>query len=103
MPPVYCSTAGSAADHQSSTTMLSTAQALKEWDSIHKVLDEIKAHVAADPSCASVPQSMFEWLNSSPLLSQDVLASPLATWKQLLKKQVSKAGLSSYSSAPHWW
>lgn len=70
--------------------MLSTAQALKEWDSVLKLLAKIKAD-AAHPNQHSLPNN---WLNLRRQLDEAInalamrLASPNVTWKQLLKKKV---------------
>jgi hypothetical protein len=67
--------------------MLSTNQALKQWDSVLKLLAGIKAHVAAHPG-QNLPENLLRHMHGSfEALSQD-LALPAATWKQLLKKKV---------------
>jgi hypothetical protein len=69
--------------------MLSTAQALKEWDTVLKLLAEVKAHAAAHPTVRPLPANLQDRLgNSSGALLKD-LASPVATWKQLVRKKVS--------------
>jgi hypothetical protein len=68
--------------------MLSTAQALAEWERVLKQLAEVKAHAAAHPD-SPMPTSLETMLNGSVVVLSRELASPVATWKQLLKKKVS--------------
>jgi hypothetical protein len=74
-------------------TMLSTSHALKEWDSVPKVLAEVKAYAAAHPEQPTLPADLESQLEKSADALLKQLASPHATWKQLLKKKVSPARL----------
>lgn len=69
--------------------MLSTAQALTEWDTVLKSLADLKAHAAAHPD-QPPPLNVIDRLNHAGFSLEKDLASPLATWKQLLKKKVSR-------------
>jgi hypothetical protein len=69
--------------------MLSTTQALKEWDSVLKLLAEVKAHAAAHPNQQSMPINLEGQLAGSVAALSKELASPHVMWKQLLKKKVS--------------
>ena len=69
--------------------MLSTAQALKEWDRVVKLLSEVKGASVQD--CGQ-PAMCDQWVGESVQTLSRELASPIATWKQLLKKQVSTLG-----------
>jgi hypothetical protein len=74
------------ADHRSPCTMLSTAEALQEWDNVLKLLADIKA---APPDQHIKPAQLAHRINdSNAALGQD-LATPIATWEQLLQKQVN--------------
>jgi hypothetical protein len=68
--------------------MLSKAQAVKEWETSLKVLAEIQAHAAAHPNQPTTPSHLTNKLSMSGVSLSRELASPVATWKQLLKKQV---------------
>jgi hypothetical protein len=68
--------------------MLSTAQALKEWDSVLKLLAKIKADAAAHPNQHSLPNNLRRQLDEASNALAMRLASPNVTWKQLLKKKV---------------
>jgi hypothetical protein len=72
--------------------MISTKQALKEWDRILKLLAEVKAHAAAHPDNRVLPASLASLLNQSVEVLAQELASPVATWKQLLKAKVGNMG-----------
>lgn len=69
--------------------MLSTAQAVKEWETSLKVLAEIQAHIAAHPNQTTTPSHLISKLNLIGVALSCELACPIATWKQLLKQQVS--------------
>jgi hypothetical protein len=69
--------------------MLSTAQALTEWERVLKQLAEVKAHAAAHPDNPMPCQPLETRLNGSVVVLSRELASPVATLKQLLKKKVS--------------
>jgi hypothetical protein len=69
--------------------MLSTAQALKEWDSKVKLLAEVKAYAAAHPNQNSMPSNLRSQLVRTSLALARDLASAVATWKQMLKNKVS--------------
>jgi hypothetical protein len=68
--------------------MLSTAQALKEWERVLKLLTEIKVHVVAHPDTRTLPASLDRRRTESRLAVSKQLASPVATWKHLLKTKV---------------
>lgn len=67
--------------------MLGTAQAVKEWDDVIKLLAGIKAaHLNQRNTPANLARG---FANSNSTLAQN-LASPLTTWKQLLQKEVKR-------------
>ena len=70
-----------------SQTMLSTAQALQEWDKVLKLLVAIKA---ADPDQLNNPASLADRMDNSNIALAQGLASPVTTWEQLLQNQVRK-------------
>jgi hypothetical protein len=70
-----------------SETMLSTTQALQEWDKVLKLLVAIKA---APPDQLNNPASLANRINNSNSALAQGLASPVTTWAQLLQKQVRK-------------
>jgi hypothetical protein len=70
--------------------MLSTAQALKEWNSIPKLLAVVKTYAAAHPDQPTLPGELESQLGKSADALLKPLSSPHATWKQLLKNKVSK-------------
>ena len=72
--------------------MLSTAQALKEWDSVLKLLSDMKAHAATHPG-QDLPNRLKQQVGDRFKASEKELASPITTWKQLLKKKVSMSVL----------
>jgi hypothetical protein len=69
--------------------MLSTAQALHEWDGFLKMLSKVKAQVAANPRVFTMPPSLDRSFSSSGATLMRGLTSPVATWQQLIDKQVS--------------
>lgn len=69
--------------------MLSTAEALREWASVLKMLSKTKAQVAANPGAFTMPASLDKSFSGSARVLVRGLASPVSTWKQLLDKQVS--------------
>jgi hypothetical protein len=71
-------------------TVLSTAQALKEWDTVLKLLAEVKAHAAAHPTVTPLPANLAGRLSSSNQALSRELAAPAVSWKQLLKKKVRR-------------
>jgi hypothetical protein len=68
--------------------MLSTTQHQKEWASVVKLLAKLKAHAAAHPSQPMPRDLKQERQSSFETLARD-RTPPVATWKHLLKKQVS--------------
>ncbi len=67
--------------------MISTSQALKEWDSILKLLADIKSH-AAHPNNLTLPTSLDDVVANSNAALQRHIETPIPTWQQLVKKQV---------------
>ena len=76
--------------------MLSATQALKEWDTVLKLLAEVKAYAAAHPNEQSMPANLEAQLDASIKVLTKELASPHATWKQLLRKKVSRCYVRYY-------
>lgn len=72
----------------SSSTMLSTTQALKEWDKVLKLLADLKANAAAHPNQGSTPQALAQRLKHCREALNTEWASPVATWRELVQKQV---------------
>lgn len=68
--------------------MLSTTQALQEWDNVRKVLNEFRSHAAARPHDKALPKDLTDRMDSSFVLLAKGLVSPVATWKQLLKQKL---------------
>lgn len=68
-----------ATDHENSSKMLSTAQAVKEWETSLKVLAEIQAHVAAHPNQTTTPSHLISKLNLIGVALSCELACPIAT------------------------
>jgi hypothetical protein len=68
--------------------MLSTAQALQEWDNVRKLLIEIRSHAAAHPNDKALPTTLRDQMDSTLVPLSSKLASPVATWKRLLKHKV---------------
>lgn len=81
--------------------MLSTAQALKEWNSIPKLLAVVKTYAAAHPDQPTLPGELESQLGKSADALLKPLSSPHATWKQLLKNKVSKMTRMAPSIAGH--
>lgn len=75
--------------------MLSTAQALKEWENVLKLLADIKANAAANPHQKKTPSSLTVPLQNCFDALDRILASPVATWRELMRKEVS-------TPAPAW-
>lgn len=73
-----------------SCTMLSTAQAQKEWERAHTLLGEIRAHAAAHPDDPTLPTFLATRVEKNMHSLSRGFASPVATCKQLLKTKVSK-------------
>jgi hypothetical protein len=72
--------------------MLSTAQALQEWDNVLKLLNEARSHAAAHPDQQTLPEGLVARMTSSTTVLNERsrgLASPVATWKQMLKLKIS--------------
>ena len=72
--------------------MLSTAQALQEWDNVLKLLNEARLHAAAHPDQQTLPEGLVTCMASSMTVLNERsrgLASPVATWKQMLKLKVT--------------
>jgi hypothetical protein len=70
--------------------MLSTRHALKEWDSVRELLADIQAYAAVHPG-QSLPANLnhcSQRVRLSMAAFSRALASPLATWQQLLEKEV---------------
>jgi hypothetical protein len=67
--------------------MLSTNQALMEWERVLKLLAQVKAHAAA-PDSHELPTPLETLLHESAEAFSKHLASPVATWKHLLKAKV---------------
>lgn len=68
--------------------MLSTAQVLKEWERVLKLLAQVNAHAAAHPDSHDLPAPLETMLHESAEALSKQLASPVATWKHLLKAKV---------------
>jgi hypothetical protein len=68
--------------------MLSTSQALTEWQTVLKALAYLKP-AAAQADRYNLPEQHRDPLNNSLYALAEGLLSPVATWKQLLKKKVS--------------
>jgi hypothetical protein len=86
---VYCATNSPAGTWI--FTMLSTRHALKEWDSVRELLADIQACAAVHPS-QSLPTNLnarSQRVRHSMAAFSRALASPSATWQQLLEKEVS--------------
>lgn len=81
--------------------MLSIAQAVREWEGVLKLLSKVKAQIAANPGTFTMPASLESGFSSSTDVLLRGLASPVATWKQLLEKEVSTQYRTSilYSTA----
>jgi hypothetical protein len=74
--------------------MLSTAQAVKEWDTVLKLLNEARSHAAAHPDQQTLPEGLEARMARSVYVLNERsrgLASPHATWKQMLKQKVGTA------------
>lgn len=71
-------------------------QALQAWDTALRLLGEVKAHAAAHPDQLDIPEGLSNNLDSTTgLLSTAKQSSPVAAWRQMLKKKVSTLGLLS--------
>jgi hypothetical protein len=69
--------------------MLSTSPALREWDHILSVLADIKADAATHIDQPMPADLLQQLLDSVRVLPQD-LTLPVATWKHMLNKEVSR-------------
>jgi hypothetical protein len=67
--------------------MLSTAQALQEWDTVLKLLHEIKQHAAAHAGPWCVSRSLEARMQDSVDALGREVASPVAVWEQLLAQR----------------
>jgi hypothetical protein len=77
----------------SSSTTITTPQALQAWDTALRLLGEVKAHAAAHPDQLDIPEGLSNNLDSTTgLLSTAKQSSPVAAWRQMLKKKVSTLG-----------
>jgi hypothetical protein len=72
--------------------MLSTTQALKEWDSVLKLLADIKTHAAAHPEQPTIPIVLECRVTLTVDALSRELASPVATWNQPLERLQKKVG-----------
>jgi hypothetical protein len=76
---------------------LCTTQALKEWDSVLKLLLDLKAHAATHPNELIMPQHLAARFQRCAIATVNmVLASPADTWRQLLQQQVNAAACQQY-------
>jgi hypothetical protein len=78
--------------------MLSTTQALKEWEGVIKLLAEIKA---ARPYQNSMPANLAQRFTQSLHVPSKGLASPAPTWRQLLQKKVSTHDMACDKPPPN--
>jgi hypothetical protein len=77
----------------SSSTTITTPQALQAWDTALRLLGEVKAHAAAHPDQLDIPEDLSNNLDSTTgLLSTAQPSSPVAAWRQMLNKKVSTLG-----------
>lgn len=68
--------------------MVSTAEAVRTWNSVFRTLVEIQAHADAHPDQLAAPLSLqYRLADSADFFSRDP-ESPVAVWEQLLQKQV---------------
>ena len=75
------------------STMLSTAQALRQWEGVLSILSEVKEFTATHPK-QPIP-SLAGRLSASCVEATKDLASPHVTWKKLLQSKVGTCGLCS--------
>jgi hypothetical protein len=72
--------------------MSPTTQALLEWESSLKLLQDIKAHAATQPSERAMPQHLASDARRgrrSASATARLLTSPADVWRQLLQQQVN--------------
>jgi hypothetical protein len=68
--------------------MLSTAQALQEWENVRKVLIDVRSHASAHPEDRIVPSNLLHRIDGSFVAVSRGPVSPQATWKLLLKQKL---------------
>lgn len=79
--------------------MLSTAQALHQWQGVIGLLAQIKAHALAHQA-RPVPHNLLQQLDGSLGSCMNRLASPESTWTQLLQSKVSAPSGRIMGSCP---